>query len=555
MCLPHSLRSRFILVVVFAAIAPLALLGAWLTGSASRSGEDAARDRLDALLQTTAAAVGTEWLKVRSRLLDLAGSPDVLARLSGDRQAEGAIDGLPALPVVRVSILDLSDVPVWRSQPPGSAGPATEGPTLRVRLPILAAQAGDKVGTLEAEVDVGDLVETPQLGGLPVGTVLAASDPTTGSSLLPIPFDRDMLTLERFGWGGDDWITRRRTLREPRVEFVAAAPISLITEPFARVAKQGLVLLTIVAALSLLITAALTGVMTRSLARLTAAADAVSAGDLEHQVPSPGHDEVGRVAKAFNTMTGSLRRTLREAADRQSLVAVGEFAASLSHEVRNALSSIRLDLQVGAELLPDDPRLREPQERALREIGRLEGTVSGALELARSGKLELGVLDLRDPLGNAVTAARSEFADRRAHLEGSPSGPPVEVLGDGPGLEQLFLNLLLNAAQAAGVDGTAAVRVAVDADTVRVTVEDDGPGMEPEVLERAFEAFYSTRPDGSGLGLAVARRIARLHGGRLKIDTQLGRGTRVEVSLPLWGERAGHPTKVEEGVTIPGTRV
>jgi len=300
--------------------------------------------------------------------------------------------------------------------------------------------------------------------------------------------------------------------------------------------------------LSLLLTAVLTGVMTRGLSRLTAAADAVSRGDLEHQIESGGGDEMSWVADAFNTMTTSLRRTLRELADRQALAAVGEFAASLSHEVRNALSSIRLDLQVSGECLPDDPAVREPQERALREIGRLEETVSGALALARSGRLEMRLVNLREPLAAAAAVAEAEFNLRGARLDAATEGPALEVRGDGAGLEQLFLNLLLNAAQAAGEGGSATVRVVRRGEVVEVTVADDGPGMSPELLDRAFEAFYSTRPDGTGLGLSVARRIARVHGGRLTVDSAPGRGTAIQVSLPLsrQGGQGSRPLSANE---------
>ncbi|NIP90606.1 MAG: HAMP domain-containing protein, partial [Gammaproteobacteria bacterium] len=127
-------------------------------------------------------------------------------------------------------------------------------------------------------------------------------------------------------------------LTEPALILVAAAPLSPLTAPFEAAARRGLLVLLIVAGMVMMIAVFLTARMTRSLGRLAAAAEAVSRGELDRRVEATGRDEIGQVAGAFNTMTESLRRTLRELADRQALAAVGEFAASLSHEVRNALT-------------------------------------------------------------------------------------------------------------------------------------------------------------------------------------------------------------------------
>jgi len=302
--------------------------------------------------------------------------------------------------------------------------------------------------------------------------------------------------------------------------------------------------------------------MTRSLGSLASAADAVARGELEHALQSPGDDEIGRVAAAFNLMTANLRRTLRQLADRQALAAVGEFAASLSHEIRNALTSIRLDMQVAGEHLPLDPDVREPHARALQEIGRLEETVTGALRLARSGKTERKTLDLTGPLEAAVHSARPEFARHGAELAARFGAHPIIVTADPASLEQLFLNLLLNAAQALAPGQRAFVDVdrgsggseppdrrvnagdsgqeaggpgneGEDPGTVIVSIRDEGPGIPKGIRDRAFEPFYSTRAEGTGLGLPIARRIVQAHGGRIDIESEPGGGCTVVVTLPL----------------------
>jgi two-component system sensor histidine kinase AtoS len=251
---------------------------------------------------------------------------------------------------------------------------------------------------------------------------------------------------------------------------------------------------------------------------------------------------VGRVAHAFNAMTESLRRTLRELAQRQSLAAVGEFASRLAHEIRNPLTAIRIDLQRVEEGLPHDAALRAVQARALREVARLDRAVGGALRIARSGSVVLEPLNLRAPLQAAAEAAAPAFAERGAVLEPIPAEPAeVVVRGDGAAIEQVFLNLFLNAAQALEPGGRAWVEVRPDPEHVTVTLTDEGAGIAPEHRDQAFDPFFSTRPGGTGLGLAIARQIVIAHHGEIRMESAVGKGTTLYVVLPLSG--SGEPTR------------
>lgn len=149
------------------------------------------------------------------------------------------------------------------------------------------------------------------------------------------------------------------------------------------------------------------------------------------------------------------------------------------------------------------------------------------------------VLDLRQPIRSAMEGARPEFAARGAILEPLADGPgSVPVMGDAAALEQLFLNLLLNAAQAAGTGGRAAVSVEREDASITVRVRDFGPGIAAEQLEHVFEPFYSTRPEGTGLGLAIAQRIAAAHGGDLRLESTPGEGTTARLRLPALQQAA-----------------
>lgn len=549
-----SFRTRILFLVLAGAVVPLALLGLWLTGSAVRSGEALLRVRLQEALDGSVEAIGNRWIRYRSDLLFLA-EDDALQRALDEARVVAGTDAAGKNVPARVQRLfneldtavesalvrDAADRVRWtlaRASPAGSQASSAVSrsaiPALTVPLGIRDRASGRVLGTIEAGIR-GDALFGGRSSTLAAaGAVIGIFDASTGAPLLPLPFDAALVAAPRFVWAGEEWITERRRLTEPPLELVAAAPISPFTQPFDDAARRGLWLLLAVAATTVALAAIVTGRMTGLLERLDAAAEAVSHGDLARRVEATGGDEVARLARSFNTMTESLQRTLRELSNRQALAAVGEFAATLAHEVRNPLTSIRVDLQLVEERLSDEPELQQLQRGVLDELDRLDRTVTGALSVARSGRIERDRVDLLVPLRSAIHAATPAFAERDASLDAIPAAAaPIHVRGDAAALEQLFLNLLLNAAQAVSDGGCAEVAVRTDAEAVTVSIRDDGPGIPAEVREHVFEPFFSTRPQGTGLGLAIAHRIATAHDAEIDIDTAPDAGTTMHVRLPL----------------------
>ena len=535
-----SLRARIVLLVLAVALVPLGLVGWWLTRTAARSGEALLRLRLDEALERTVADIGPRWVGYRSSLLAIAEDAELQRALvaDGDRTASppaGVQRRFASLDrsIEAISVRTDAGRTLWTLERRDSASELDEtlgDAPLPVRLDVFERGSGRRIGELQSHVRSSALFARP---GTPfaTGAVIAVIDPVTDAAIVSTPFDPANLARSRFRWAGEDWLTERRRLAEPRLDLVAAAPLDPFTQPFEEASRRGLWMLLGAAVSGLALAGAITTRMTRSLSRLADAADAVARGDLTRKTDVSGGDEVARVARAFNTMTESLGRTVEQLSQREALAAVGAFASELAHEVRNPLTAIRVDLQVVEEQLPDGSPLRDVQRNALEEIQRLDGTVSGVLQLARSGKIELRPIDLTEALGSAARAARPEFERRGATLEADPGSAPVIVSGDASALRQLVLNLLLNAAQALGAGGRASVTHRADGQQVVVTIRDDGVGMAPEVLARVREPFFSTRSGGNGLGLAIADRIAQAHGGVLEIESAPARGTEVRVRL------------------------
>jgi signal transduction histidine kinase len=402
-----------------------------------------------------------------------------------------------------------------------------------VSLEVWDRLSGAPLGEVEATFSISALLPpggfTPSLTGAVVGVF----DAGTGASLLPVSVEPTLLVAGEFQWAGIRWLSAERTLGEPALRLVAAAPLTPFIEPFRDTARRSAGLVLLVALAGLAAAYLLTTRLTRSLENLSAAADAVSGGDLSQRLEVCSGDEVGRVTEAFNTMTESLERTLRELSTRESLAAVGEFAASLAHEIRNPLTAIKVDLQLAEEELEEGSVGREAQWRALHEILRLNETVSKALKVARSGPQEMSMLNLRDPMEAAADAARPAFAEKGASLEVESGGIPLPVSGDGGALEDLFLNLFTNAAQALRTGGRSIAEVSVEEGRAVILIQDDGGGIPEELQGRVFDPLFSTRPEGTGLGLTISRRIALAHGGELELVSSGREGTTFRLSLPL----------------------
>jgi signal transduction histidine kinase len=543
----RSLRAKFLLVIGFGVVIPLAVVGFWLTRATERSGRALLRARLDGALTQVVSEVSGRWLRVRSGLLDIAEDGGVRRALA-DSTASNRISWRtttlvsfdPSERPLRLVLRGADSSRRWiisggdstiHLEPivdddVGSAG-------VVVSLPVTERASGVHLGFIETSLPAGILVPVGAGGTGGIGAVLGIADRATGAWLAPLPFDPVLLAGDEFEWGGDRWLVARRTLEEPRLVLAAAAPLSGFTAPFEGTARRGAIALALATLATLTVAALLTRRLTHSLEQLAVAADAVSRGDLERRAVVPDDDEVGRVARAFNGMIDSLRRTLGELSRRERLAAVGEFAASLAHEVRNPLTSLRMDLQRVEEQVPPDSALRAPLERSLRVVTRLNETVSGALRVARSGTGGTDLVNLRVPIQRALEVTIPAFEQAGTAVEAPEAGDaPILVRGDPSALEQLFLNLLLNAAQAMPSGGRVTISAASDGSDVELSVSDTGHGIPAALLGRVFDPFVSTKPEGSGLGLAIARQIAIAHGGTLTMESEAGSGATARLRLP-----------------------
>lgn len=221
-------------------------------------------------------------------------------------------------------------------------------------------------------------------------------------------------------------------------------------------------------------------------------------------------------------------RQVRAERDQQQARLLAQVAAAAAHEIRNPLGVIRGTVELMRERPELDARGRESLQDVLGEVERLKQLTEDLLDLSADRALALETVALGELLAQSVAAVQR--AHPGARFSWAPTAVP-SVRGDPGRLRQVFLNLLQNAAQASPA-GRVTVSVEVAGTVLTVRIEDDGPGIPSEVAAHLFEPFATARAGGTGLGLAVSRRLVERHGGTLR-NVPRPAGARFEVSLPL----------------------
>jgi signal transduction histidine kinase len=270
----------------------------------------------------------------------------------------------------------------------------------------------------------------------------------------------------------------------------------------------------------------------------------VSEGNLDVRVSfSRRNDEIGDLGRKFNHMMQQLRES-REEIERlhrtqmsraEHLATLGELATGLAHEIRNPLAGIAGVIEIVGRDLPSTSPARAVIKDVRQEIAQINRIVTDLLETARPHPPQIRLSNLNTTVEHAVMLARQQVLSKPITIELQKAPDLPEVEHDSDQIHQVLLNLLLNAVQAVTGAGTVNVEIGPQAQDgfASVVVRDTGRGISPLHLANIFRPFYTTKGNGTGLGLSLARRIVEEHHGRIEVASVVGKGSQFTVLLPF----------------------
>lgn len=375
---------------------------------------------------------------------------------------------------------------------------------------------------------------------MPIPTVLAALKGQQGTRVYK-------------GFLGNEVVGAYAYLPGPRWALISEMNISEALAPLRMIIINSLYATAGVMILLLLAAIAMARTWSRPLVELADASRKVAEGDVAVRVRERrGGDEIGLLLRSFNRMVSALERSREEVRESQQRVmqsekmaAIGQLVANIVHEMRNPLSSVKMNLRLLQRRLENDPSSIEHLELATSQASRLETMLSELLTYSKPTEYISRECHPNYIASRALEAVR-EKANAAGIILGSSFAPetPETFASDPEQLLRALINLLLNAIESCKSGDAVSLHFGLDESRhITIQVVDTGHGINASVVERIFDPFFTTKEEGTGLGLANVRKFVDLQGGQLKVHSEEGSGSTFTIVLPTergHGEAADH---------------
>jgi len=269
----------------------------------------------------------------------------------------------------------------------------------------------------------------------------------------------------------------------------------------------------------------------------------ISKGDFSHKIDIISQDEIGNLAHSFNRMSNELfqaRERIEEANRKliqaEKLASIGRISATIAHEIRNPLTSVKLNIQKLLQSVQLDEMEEENLKISQQGISEIEKFIKEFLDFTRVSELKFDQFSIEQILEESIKMMRDFLDQKKILLEKNSQAGLPSAFVDGDKLRQVFLNILRNAYEAVDEEGKISINLSLveeeDARKIRINISDNGRGIPEEDWENIFEPFYTTKSAGTGLGLAIARKIVEQHRGSIKVIKKEGKGISFEVLIP-----------------------
>ncbi len=365
----------------------------------------------------------------------------------------------------------------------------------------------------------------------------------------------------------NDWyITAYEPIRNIDDRIIGILYVGMLEKPYIDTTNRVMSTFVIIASLCVVFLLVIlyfsTTRITNPLKKMVVATQVISKGDLAHRLRVNSRDEIGYLAESFNRMTANLEtandkliewtKTLekrveertKELREMQShliqsekLASLGKLAAGIAHEINNPLGGILIYSNLLLEDTDKDSPHYENLRKIVKETSRCKDIVKGLLEFARPKEPEVAIIDINEILESSLAIMEKQALFQNISINRSYESDLPKISADSAQIQQVFTNIILNAAEAMAGNGTLTLSTSLNPDNkcIDVKFSDTGHGIKEEDKKRLFEPFFSTKEvgKGTGLGLAISYSIIQQHNGTIEVKSRVGKGSTFTVKLPI----------------------